>query len=192
MLPRVRSIPRAVWLPLAVLGAMAYPLLVYLGLPFLPPSLLVAFALGLLGLRLLTARHGAGGRQFLWPLVVAALALLALATFDSRAAVKAYPVLLSLSAAFVFGASLISPPTVVERLARLREPDLPPEGVAYTRTVTQVWTVFLAGNAAVSAAVSLWGSLEQWTLWNGLVSYLLMGSLFVGELIVRRFIRRRA
>ena len=168
---------------------MAYPLLVYLGLPFLPPSILVIVALSLLALRLLAAR-GVVHDRWLRPLLVAAVILVALAVIDSRAAVKAYPVLLSLAAACVFGASLIWPPTVVERLARLTEPDLSPEGVTYTRTVTHIWAVFLCGNAAVAAAIGLWGSLAQWTLWNGLVSYLLMGTLFIGEMLVRRFLRR--
>src|SRR2546423_11913745 len=39
----------------------------------------------------------------------------------------------------LFRSSLFRPPTVVERLARLRNPELPAAGVRYTRQVTQVW-----------------------------------------------------
>ncbi len=101
--------------------------------------------------------------------------------------------ILSLSAcpyAAVFGLSLLFPPTIVERIARITEPNLPPGGVVYTRRVTAIWAVFLLFNAVVSAATALWGTLAQWTLWNGLISYLLMGTLFAGELIVRRAVRR--
>lgn len=171
---------------------MAYPLLVYLGLPFLPAPLIVSVALCLLALRAIAARRGALGDRWLRPLIAAATALLVLAMIDPQTAAKAYPVILSLAVAFVFGASLIWPPTVIESLARLTEPELSPEGVAYTRIVTRIWTVFLCGNATVAAAVGLWGSTAQWALWNGLISYLLMGSLFIGELIVRRFLRSRA
>jgi uncharacterized membrane protein len=191
MHPHNRNIPRTVWLSLAIIGGVAYPLVVYFGLPFLPPSLLILVALGLLAVRVLVARRSGGSDRWLLALLIAAIVLIALAAIDSRMAVKAYPVLLSLTAACVFGTSLLSPPTVVERLARLSEPNLSPEGVAYTRTVTRIWTIFLLGNAAVAAAVGLWGSIEQWTLWNGFISYLLMGSLFIGELAVRRFVRRR-
>ena len=31
----------------------------------------------------------------------------------------------------------------------------------------------------------LYGSLELWTLYNGLISYILIGILFLGEFIVR-------
>ena len=51
-------------------------------------------------------------------------------------AARAYPVAISLAMAAIFAASLRHPPTIVERIARLSEPDLPPEGVAYTRQVT--------------------------------------------------------
>jgi uncharacterized membrane protein len=171
---------------------MTYPILVYVGLPFLSPSLIVAVALCLLALRAIAARRGAFGDRWLRPLMAAAIALLALAVIDPEAAAKAYPVVVSLAVAFVFGASLIWPPTIIESLARLTEPDLSPAGVAYTRIVTRIWTVFLCGNAAVAAAIGVWGSTAQWALWNGLVSYLLMGSLFIGEFIVRRFFRSRA
>ena len=50
---------------------------------------------------------------------------------------------------------------------------------------------FLVGNAAISAATGLWGSLALWTLWNGLLSYVLMGGLFAGEFMYRQLARRR-
>jgi uncharacterized membrane protein len=95
-----------------------------------------------------------------------------------------------LALATIFGASLRFPPTVIERIARLTEPDLPPEGVVYTRKVTAVWVGFLLVNAAISLWTVLWGSLEQWALWNGLLSYLAMGILFTAEYLVRRVVRR--
>jgi len=104
--------------------------------------------------------------------------------------VKAYPVAVSLAAAAVFALSLHFPPPVIERIARLTEPDLPPKGVAYTRRVTEVWVGFLLLNASISAATAVWGSLDQWTLWNGLLSYLAMGALFAGEFVVRQRVRR--
>ena len=34
--------------------------------------------------------------------------------------------------------------SAIERIARLQHPDLPPEGVVYTRRVTQIWCVFFS------------------------------------------------
>lgn len=177
-------------------GGVAYPFLVYFGLvysgmSFLRPSLLVVIALTLIGLRLLAMR-GAGRRPWMIGLVAATTVLVMLLALNPDLAVKAYPVVISLAVAGIFGSSLIWPPSIVERIARRREPDLPPEAIAYTRGVTQVWFGFLLANAAIAAALGLWGSLQQWTLWTGLVSYLLMGTLFLGELAWRHLIRSRA
>ncbi|MGE5540448.1 MAG: hypothetical protein ACM30I_17665 [Gemmatimonas sp.] len=173
-------------------GGVVYPLLVYFGLPYVSPGVLVLVALGLLALRMLAARREAFRHQWTPPLLVSGIALAILAAVSPSIAVRAYPVLVSVAAACVFGASLLSPPTVVERIARMTTPDLSPEGVVYTRAVTQIWTLFLAGNGSVAAALAVWGTVEQWTLWTGLVSYLLMGFLFAGERVVRRFYLRQA
>ena len=185
--PRVDS-----WLVVAGLGGIVYPPLVYFGLTSVPPLVVVAFALCLLLLRLLCARRLADAGRWSVAFAVAIAVLLGLLFVSPELAVKAYPVLVSLAVAAVFGMSLIAPPSAIERIARLREPQLPPEGIAYTRALTGVWTAFLLGNAAVSAATSVWGSLDVWTLWNGLLVYVAMGLLFVGEIAYRSYVRRPA
>ena len=86
----------------------------------------------------------------------------------------------------IFTASLIHPPTVIERLARLQHPDLPPEGVRYTRRVTQIWCGFFVINGSIIAALALLHADRAWTWYTGFISYLLMGALFAGEWIYRR------
>ncbi len=179
------------WLALALAGGLAYPFLVYFGLAVVRPAVLLLLALGLMALRMLGFRRHADGRRWLAAFMVAALGLAALSLLSQQTAVKAYPIAVSLAAAAVFGLSLRYPPTVIERFARTAEPDLSPEGIAYTRKVTWVWLAFLLANAAISAATALWGSPEQWTLWNGLLSYLAMGLLFGAEFLVRLAVRRR-
>jgi len=57
--------------------------------------------------------------------------------------------------------------------------------------VTIVWCVFLLLNGLVALWTALYASLELWTAYNGFVAYLLMGALFGGELLVRKFVRAR-
>lgn len=86
--------------------------------------------------------------------------------------------------------SVLSPP-IIERLARLAEPELPPQAVVYTRKVTQVWCVFFAVNGAISLATCLYGNMHLWVLYNGGLSYLLIGSLMGLEWIIRKRVQQQ-
>ena len=164
----------------------AYPLLVYLGLGHFEPRWFAAILL-LMGLMRLAVKPAPEN----WALVGAAL-LLATLTWLSNAwlPLKLYPVGVNACLAVLFGASLVYPPTVVERIARLREPELPAEGVAYTRTVTKVWLAFFLVNGSMALATALWASDAVWTLYNGFIAYGLMGLLGAAEWLVRRRMRR--
>jgi len=71
----------------------------------------------------------------------------------------------------------------------MTEPDLPPAAVRYTRQVTRVWVAFFAFNASVATGLALLAPLSWWTLYTGLIAYLLMGLLFAGEWLVRQRVR---
>jgi uncharacterized membrane protein len=180
------------WLSaVAVVTALLYPGIVYLCRSVVPPLAFVAVALALIGLRLATLRSPVG-RVWRTPLATAATIIAALAALDTPLAVKAYPAAVSLAAASVFAATLLYPPSLIERLARLREPDLPPAGQSYCRKVTIVWTVWLSANTIIAAAFALAANDEAWAIWTGVIAYLVMGALFAGEMAVRRIMRRRA
>ena len=101
-----------------------------------------------------------------------------------------YPVLLNGLLLALFGLSLKFGPPLIERLARLSEPQLPEVAVRYTRTVTQVWAGFFLLNGLVVVALNFWAPLSWWTLYTGLIAYGLMGLLFAGEWLVRQHVRR--
>jgi uncharacterized membrane protein len=118
-----------------------------------------------------------------------AVFLLAAALANRTAWLLGYPVFVSLLFLLWFLHSLLWPPTVVERLARLQDPDLPPRGVAYTRKVTMVWCLFFLGNGLLAAATAWHGDLRLWALYNGGISYVLMGLLMGAELWLRGRVR---
>lgn len=173
---------------LVIVVSLLYPALVYIGRDSVSPPIFVAVVLAIIALRLVT-----GGTSARWrlALVGAAVGTIAISVLDTALAVKAYPVLMSTGVAAVFGFTLFKPPSLIESIARLREPDLPPEGASYCRKLTMVWVVFLLFNAAVAASTALWSSIELWSLWTGLISYLLMGALFFGEMGIRPFLRSK-
>jgi uncharacterized membrane protein len=170
------------------LATAAYPLVVYFGFGRWDP-LWLALALA----ALLALRAWSGG-DAVW-LLAGVLALLLGATASLAGTwvpLKLYPVMVSAVLLAVFAASVLRPPTVVERIARLREPDLPPAGVAYTRRVTVAWCGFFVVNGLASAATAVWASEAVWLLYNGLIAYLLIAAFFAGEWLVRqRHLARR-
>ena len=118
------------WLGLAVLGGSAYPVLVYFGMSRLPPGIIVLIGVGLIGMRMIATRHAAQARVALLALAVGGAGLAVLLCFDAPLAIKGYPVAISLATAATFGLSLIWPPSLVERIARITDPDLSSKGVA--------------------------------------------------------------
>ncbi|MFP1816443.1 hypothetical protein ACLEC2_11655 [Lonsdalea quercina] len=102
-----------------------------------------------------------------------------------------YPVVVNLVMLGLFGGSLYSRMPLVERLARLKEPDLPPQAIRYTRKVTQMWCLFFVFNGSVAAWTCLAGNLRWWALWNGLMSYVLIGIVMGGEWLIRQRLRKR-
>lgn len=168
---------------------VGYPFLVWFSVDYFEPRMFALLLAGLFLLRfLLSGAHATGGiARIVMPTCV--LFLLAIAWLNQTGGLLVYPVFVSLLFFLVFSISLIYPPSVVERLARLEDPDLPAKGVVYTRKVTQVWSVFFLLNAAVSLFTVWYGDHWLWSLYNGCVFYILMGLLMAVEMAVRRKVK---
>ncbi|HCR96925.1 MAG TPA: hypothetical protein DIW40_05275 [Halomonas sp.] len=104
---------------------------------------------------------------------------------------RAYPVAVNAVMLAIFLSSLWRGMPVIERLARLREPELPAAGVRYTRNVTWAWCGFFILNGAIASWTALYASLATWTLYNGAISYGLIAVMFTGEWLVRHQLRSR-
>lgn len=74
---------------------------------------------------------------------------------------------------------------MIERLARLKEPELPDSAISYLRKVTLLWCGLFVFNGSMAAYTASYTSLATWTLYNGLLAYVLMGLLLGGEWIYR-------
>jgi uncharacterized membrane protein len=166
---------------IAWLATLLYPLAIWLGLARFEPRQL---ALVLLALAVLRA---AVSRDRIWLAAAAGAGMLVAATWLSNDGLplKLYPVLVNAVLLAVFGASLLRPPTVIERLARLARPDLPPAAIPYVTRVTQVWCVFFVVNGAVALWTAMAASDAAWALYNGVIAYVLIGALLLGERVVR-------
>ncbi|MGR8930295.1 MAG: hypothetical protein ACU836_06610 [Gammaproteobacteria bacterium] len=182
------------WVRLLLNGLIAaltisYPFLIWFSLDnFQPRSLaMILAALFLLRFSLRGSQTKNAPLQVVVPICV--VFLLTIAWLNQADGLLFYPVFVSLVFFLLFSASLTYPPTVVERLARLEDPNLPPKGVAYTRKVTVVWSIFFLANAAVSSFTVWYGDRWLWSLYNGCVFYILMGLLMAVEMVIRRKVK---
>ena len=124
-------------------------------------------------------------------LVIGGLILIILAAWkNALLPLKLYPVLVNIGMLLLFGLSLVHPPSVIERFARIHEPSLPDAVVRYARRVTQVWCVFFVLNGTIAMITSLYASDEVWVLYNGVIAYILMGVIFAIEYLFRLKFRR--
>jgi uncharacterized membrane protein len=177
-----------------LLGAaiLLYPFAAYLGLESGAHEWLGAVLIGFGVLRLWPALGGPRARA---PEIAMAAVMIgfgaATLLVRSGGLLLFYPCLMSMTALSLFALSMVFPPTVIERFARLREPTLPTEAVRYCRRVNLVWCLFLAANSTVALWTVLQADHRVWLLYNGFLSYVLMGALFVGEFVVRTRLRAR-
>jgi uncharacterized membrane protein len=173
---------------LVVLITMIYPLVVWLSQGHIEPR----FLAGLLVLGGLTRLHHLKISQASRWWLAGTLLLFILAVWSNGLLpLKLYPVLVNVALLGAFAYSLIFPPSIIERFARLQDPDLPLEAIGYTRRVTQIWCVFFTVNGAIALMTALWATPAIWTLYNGLIAYLMMGLLFAGEHVFRWHFKRR-
>jgi uncharacterized membrane protein len=182
---------RLLGIALAAIG-LAYPVLVYLGLSLLNPIHIVVLLLVFVLVRIVASMQGDAvlDRAMRAAMVFAAGLVLLVFFLDEELALKVYPLAINAGLAVIFGYSLLRPPSIVERIAAMTEGDLSPQARSYMRAVTKVWLIFFFANGAISAWTAVFESREVWTLYNGFIAYLLIGALFVGEMLVRRKAQR--
>jgi uncharacterized membrane protein len=183
---------------LLALLVLTYPIVVYFGLQYIEPGILaglfaIIFIVKHFNLSIYSQSNAQKKRSTIPHMnfvLVSILSLLVFSMFaNSALALKFYPVVMSLSFLAIFGYSLYKAPSVVEIIARLHE-DLDEDGVAYTRQVTKVWCVFFILNALIATGTIFHEDEQVWLVYNGFISYVLMGLLMAGEFVVRYFVKK--
>ena len=176
---------------LLTVTTLCYPLIVYAGMTQLPLQWLAGLVVILFIARVIVARQTA--LVFLRPLAVpvaiggTVLAVSAM-LMANKQALLLYPVLVNTVCFSVFAWSLYRSPSIIECFARLTEKRLSAEAVRYTRNVTKIWCLFFIVNGGIAACTFLHGDMAVWALYNGLLSYILMGTLLGTEWIYRKWV----
>ena len=181
--------------------SVLYPLIVYCGLEFwgLSPRRLSLVLLALAVYHFFVWMQTPSSQDRRKTIVLSVLVLVcALMAFimDNIVFAKLYPVLVSLCFLAFFAFSLWKPPSVIFRIASLADKSLknsPSRNAVerYCHQVTVVWCGFFVFNSAVATITVFSGSDKFWSLYNGLISYILMGLIFAAEFVVRKMVQRK-
>jgi uncharacterized membrane protein len=163
---------------------LAYPYLIYIGIEsgrvWIAPAIFAALFL----------RQSFLAKNTQTKVFKACLAIVLIlgAYYLQTLTAKVLPVLIQLMLMYFFGRTLFenTGPPFVESFVRLQFPEFPSAIGQYCRQLTLVWTVFFAINAIIIIVLALWGAEFWWSLYNGVLIYLLMGLLVIAEYIYRR------
>jgi uncharacterized membrane protein len=177
-----------------LLIGVAYPILIFVSLSWFEPRYVAFLMLGLVALRLLSARFSSAvalAREVWIPAGSVACVVLGTAIWNDPRGLFVAPVLINLALLTTFGLSLWAERPMVERFARLQAGTLTEPEVRYCRSVTRLWCGFFVLNGSIALYLAVAGDVEAWALFTGLISYILIGIVFGVEYIYRHWRFRR-
>ena len=166
--------------PIKILGiilAIVYPIVVFLALQH-------DFSVRMLGLILCCViLIGMAVRKNIWAGMFGFLLTATAAILNQEVFLKLYPVFMNMLVCLMFASSLRGVP-LSQRFAEKMKYKIDEKSKRYARSVTIAWAVFMGVNALVSLG-TVFMSDWIWTVYNGLISYCLIGVMMVGEYLVR-------
>jgi uncharacterized membrane protein len=178
---------------LAAAALVAYPLVVWLGLPGRSPRVLAVVLLALMAplaplalLRIHAARRADLRGLAAIPLITVA-SLVGAALLDDAGFVLVVPVAINALLLLTFAASLRPGSTpMITRFARLEAGALTPQQELWCRAWTCAWCLFFVANGAAAGLLAWLAPLAWWALYTGGLSYGLVAALIVLERLLRR------
>ena len=103
---------------------------------------------------------------------------------------KFYPSICNFFIFCIFFGSLFTKETIITKFARACGDELKKSTIDYTVKVTYVWCIFTFLNFLISV-YTIFLSDNIWIIYNGFISYILIGFVFGVEYIVRIILRKR-
>lgn len=118
---------------------------------------------------------------------------------------KIYSVVINLTMLFVFGSTFFMPPNIIFRFATMSDKSIKGSSFEqkvykYCHKVTVIWCCFFILNGSAAALTTFADKIfglspeaarKVWAVYNGGISYVLMGALFVIEFIVRKLVDKK-
>jgi uncharacterized membrane protein len=179
-----------------------YPVLVFSALVIFKLSIryLSIFIIALAVAYFLVHRHNYRGKHtivvFISPIVLCGIGIICLIT-KSSLTLKIYPVLADLIYLVIMGTSILIPPPLVFYFLnmfdkKLKEHIEPKFFERYCRNAAIIWCVFFVLDGAFALVTVFWGSDIAWGIYNGGITYVLMGLIFSGEYFILQMIEKKS
>lgn len=170
---------------------VGYPFIIYLSLYYNWVNLAIFYLVVSFVLRLVTLPNLFSNIRWMMKLIACIGLFLALISWfcAKYQTLLFYPVLVNFVFFITFGYTLYQPQSMIEKFARLKHANLSAEGVLYTRKVTLYWCLFFIVNGAIALTTCLINNMYWWTLYNGLISYILIGIFMGVEWLIRQKIQ---
>lgn len=180
-----------------ILIIIFYPFIIFFSLNNFEPRILSLFLLAVISIRFLQTKQSKNNKNNLllfqkYGVLIGGITLVILIQiYNQDIFIKLYPVLMNLIFFFSFSYTLLSPPSMIERFARIQNKNPSKHLKKYTYKVTIAWCLLFLFNTIMSVYTAIYTDLKTWTLYNGFISYLLIGTLFFGEFIIRYFVKKK-
>lgn len=166
---------------------VSVPFIIYFGIKYFGIRYLL---FGLLFLYLLRSAHSlkAGMKKKQVFVLVIIAAIFGLAIILNRASLALYtPALINLGLLLSFGSTLFVGPPIIEIFARKHVKSLSEKEVKYCRNVTILWSAFFIINGSISLVISTTENVDYWIIYNGFISYIMIGLIFFMEMTYRYY-----
>lgn len=176
-----------------ILG-IAYPVIVFLSLVvFKLPVRLIALCVVLFGFVLLMG--GKDSKSSVIKALVILLFAFVCVALNSSLLLKFYPVAMNAVLLCIFALSLLRRECIIFKFALLKDKSLATSFnrylvLQYCKKVCVTWCVFFVCNALIALWTILKATDGVWVVYNGGVSYCLMGLLFAIEYIIRKKVEK--
>ena len=105
--------------------------------------------------------------------------------FNQEIFLKFYPVLMNTAVCTIFTLSLKKTPLITQFAQKMQKEPLNQEKLNYTRKATKAWAIFMFMNT-VASLITVFLSDEIWAIYNGFISYILIGTMMLSEYIIRK------
>lgn len=185
---------KKILLTLCIVLGVCYPFVIYAGIKLELIKYVLPLVAAVFLLRLVLSGRQQSEFKVLTccSLITAAILCIGSAVFNNLRLVLYYPVFVNALFFAIFFLSLYKGDAVITRFAKLtqKEGQLPDFAISYTRKVTVVWSLFFIFNGLIALYTALSNDIDVWTLYNGLISYILIGCLMAIEFVIRIIIRK--